>query len=278
MNKLLLILAFTLPCTSLLLAKRAVDELPLRVDVDGRQLRLRIEGAGSPTVVMEIGLGGPLEEWATVQPEVAKFTRVVAYDRIGSNHSSEVFTGRNVAAELHTALAKAQLPPPYVLVGQSFGGTFNRVFASMYPGEVVGMVLLDPSQESFIDWMEIHHPEKGLSKMRKEDPRMAATIAETLEELKSSGPLPDVPVVVVTGARPNSNSFWAELLPEWTASHDEFTRQLPNGRHVITEKSGHGVQVEQPELVVDLIREIVEAARRTANRPVANEQSAGGMP
>ena len=213
-----------------------------------------------------------------MQPDVAKFTRVVAYDRIGANHSSEVFTGRSVAAELHTVLAKAHLPPPYVLVGQSFGGTFNRVFASMYPDEVVGMVLLDPSQESFIDWMEIHHPEMGLSKMRKEDPRMAATIVATLEELKSSGRLPDVPVMVVTCARPNSNSFWAELLPEWTASHANSPGNCRNGRHVITEKSGHGVQVEQPELVVDLIREIVEAARRTANRPVANEQSAGGMP
>src|SRR5207253_2207002 len=126
-------------------------------DVDGRLLRMRVEGQGSPAVVMEIGLGGPLEEWKLVQPEVARFTKVFAYDRIGALETKSKLTGQDIARELHAALQKAGIEPPYVLVGQSFGGIYNRIFASLYPNEVAGMVLLDPTQEEFLDWMNIHH-------------------------------------------------------------------------------------------------------------------------
>lgn len=83
MNKLLVILAIVLPCGPFLLARQAVNDLPQRVDAGGHRLRLHSVGTGSPAVILEIGLGGFLEEWAAVQPDVAKLTQVVAYDRIG---------------------------------------------------------------------------------------------------------------------------------------------------------------------------------------------------
>jgi pimeloyl-ACP methyl ester carboxylesterase len=227
---------------------------------------------------MEIGLVGPLEEWAAVQPKVARFARVVSYDRIGAKYTDSVLTGRAIAADLHAALANAHLPPPYVLVGQSFAGIYNRIFASMYPTEVVGMVLLDPAQEQFIEWMQIHHPEEEFSKQQHRNWPEAGGVLPTLDELASCGPLPDVPVVVVTCARPGHDLLRTEILPVWTAMHNNWVQSLPNGRHVITTKSGHGVQVEQPELVVDLIREVVEAARRGTNGHLANEESTGGSP
>ncbi len=164
MNKLLIFLATLLSGSSFWIAEQAVDDLPDRVDVDGRLLRMRIEGEGSPAVVLEIGLGGPLEEWELVQPEVARFTKVVAYDRIGAVELKSKLTGQDVARELHAALHKSGVEPPYVLVGQSMGGMYNRVFASLYPDEVAGMVLLDPTQEEFLDWMKIHHPIKRFPK------------------------------------------------------------------------------------------------------------------
>ncbi len=200
MNKFILGLAAMLSCTSLLLARHAAEDLPKRIESNGHLLRIRVEGEGSPTVVMEIGLGGPLEEWAAVQPEVAKFTRVVSYDRIGSNYHQPSLRGKEIAVELHEALANAHLPPPYVLVGQSFAGVYNRVFASLYPDEVVGLVLLDPAQEKFIDWMKVHHPKEEFSLQSHRNWPEAAGVTATLDELKSSGPLPNVPVVVVSCA------------------------------------------------------------------------------
>jgi pimeloyl-ACP methyl ester carboxylesterase len=201
MNRLLIILATLLSGGSFWIAERAIDDLPGRVDVDGRLLRLRVEGHGSPAVVLEIGLGGPLEEWDLVQPEVARFTKVIAYDRIGARDTKLALTGEEIARELHAALRKAGVEPPYVLVGQSFGGVYNRVFASLYPDEVTGMVLLDPTQEEFLDWMKIHYPEHTLSKSIVKNWAEGAGFWDTMDQLKAAPPLPDVPIIVVTGTK-----------------------------------------------------------------------------
>jgi pimeloyl-ACP methyl ester carboxylesterase len=261
MNKLLLLLAAALSGGSFWLADHAVDDLPGRVNVDGRLLRMRAEGAGSPTVVLEIGLGGPLEEWDMVQDEVARFTKVVAYDRVGTVDAKEVLTGEDVARELHAALAKAGHKPPYVLSGQSLGGMYNRVFASLYPEEVVGIVLLDPAQEEFIDWLAIHHPKQKLNENIKKNWAEGAGIHATVEQARNSALLPEVPVIVVTGTKFIDDKVRIATLPEWTAAHNRWVTALPQGRHILAPESGHGVQIEVPDLVVDLIRQTVESAR-----------------
>jgi len=247
---------------SLILANRAALDLPQRIDAGGHLLRMRIVGEGSPAVVFEIGLGGPLEEWAAVQSDVARFTRTAAYDRLGSDRSMGVLTGGQIARELHAALTKAQLPPPYVLVGQSFAGIYNRIFAATYPEEVAGMVLLDPAHERFIEWMEVHHPEYGLASIPRDRWPEAAGIEATLDALKSMPALPDVPIIVVTGARRGHDRLRDVLLPTWIGMHDEWTRTLPQGRHVLAEKSGHAIHIDEPDLAVGLIREAVEQGRR----------------
>src|SRR6185436_13132917 len=73
---------------------------------------------------------------------------------------------RQIATELHTALANAGLHPPYILVGQSLGGPYVRVFASMYPEDVTGIVLVDPTQPDACEpvadvkrWLAEHCPD-----------------------------------------------------------------------------------------------------------------------
>jgi pimeloyl-ACP methyl ester carboxylesterase len=275
MNKFLLVLATLLSGSSFWLAGRAANDLPPRVDVNNRSLRMRVEGNGSPAVVLEIGLGGALEEWAAVQPHVARFTKVVAYDRIGGLDEQSVLTGTQIVRDLHASLRKSGIEPPYVLVGQSFGGIYNRIFASLFPNEVAGLVLLDPSQEEFIGWMQKHHPTKSLS--RKEIVRWpeGAGIWATLDELKSVGPLPNVPIVVVTATRPSNDPLWIEVSPVWKKSHDDWVKSLPHARHVLAPESGHGVHVEASELVVDLIREVVNEARNRSGSDEAVATASG---
>jgi pimeloyl-ACP methyl ester carboxylesterase len=278
MNKLPILLALFLTGGSIWLAERAVHDLPPRVEVDGRLLRVRVEGTGSPTVVLEVGLGGALEEWAAVQPKIAGFSKVVAYDRLGAVDKQSLLTGEEIARELHAVLDKAGARPPYILVGQSFGGIYNRIFASMYPNEVVGIVLLDPSQEDFIRWMEKHQPTKCIAKADVVDWPEGAGIWATLDQLKSLPPLPDVPVVVVTATRPSSDPIHAEILPVWTASHADWVKTLPRGRHVIEPNSGHGVHVEASELVVRLVRELVTEVRQIHERVDSTVRSDRGDP
>ena len=110
-------------------------------------LYLHEQGQGSPTVLLESGLAASSLSWALVQPLVAEFTRVCSYDRAGfgwSFPSSKPRTVGNVTAELAMLLKNAGLPPPYILVGHSFGGLLVRAFAYLHPGDVAGMVLVDP--------------------------------------------------------------------------------------------------------------------------------------
>lgn len=121
-----------------------------RVDVGGRKLKINCTGAGSPTVVLEAGLGDNSREWTAVQPEIAKFSRVCSYDRAGyggSDPGSMPRTSDRIADELHALLQRAGETPPFLLVGHSFGGYNVRVFNGKFPGEVAGLVLVDASQE-----------------------------------------------------------------------------------------------------------------------------------
>jgi pimeloyl-ACP methyl ester carboxylesterase len=118
------------------------------VDVNGRSLHLRCTGQGSPAVILETGLGGWSSFWALIQPAVGQTTRVCSYDRAGlgwSEAGSEPRDARQIATELHALLGAASVAGPFVLVGHSNGGLYTRMFAGMYPDEVVGMVLADPT-------------------------------------------------------------------------------------------------------------------------------------
>ncbi len=117
-------------------------------DVGGFRMHIYCTGEGSPTVILESGLGDSYLSWRKVQPQIAKFTRVCSYDRAGlgySESSSQPRTSKVIAGELHTLLKAAGIAPPYVLVGHSMGGYNVRLYASLYRSEVVGMVLVDAS-------------------------------------------------------------------------------------------------------------------------------------
>lgn len=118
------------------------------VDVGGYRLHIQCLGQGSPTVLFESALGAGSPTWAWVQPDVARSTRACAYDRAGEGWSDlgpDPRDAEHIARELHALLTSADIAPPYVVVGHSFGGLYVRAFTDLYPTEVVGMVLVDAS-------------------------------------------------------------------------------------------------------------------------------------
>jgi pimeloyl-ACP methyl ester carboxylesterase len=120
------------------------------VDVGGYRLHIQCVGTGSPTVVLDAGLGGSSLDWNLVQPELGRSTRVCAYDRAGmgwSDPGPQPRTPRQIADELHTLLTNAGIAGPYVLVGHSLGGKNVRMFALQHPDQVAGMVLVDARSE-----------------------------------------------------------------------------------------------------------------------------------
>lgn len=140
---------------------RLVHPPPGRIITAGQtNLHLHEQGQGSPVVIFESGIGASSLSWVVLQPNIAAFTRTVSYDRAGLGWSALSNTPRTVPGivnELHSALSQANISPPYVLVGHSFGGLLVRAYASLFTDEVVGMVLVDPV--SVAVWANCSEPE-----------------------------------------------------------------------------------------------------------------------
>lgn len=124
------------------------------VDVGGFKMHIDCVGNGSPTVILESGLGDTWLAWYKVQPVLSRNTRVCSYDRAGmgwSDPSPRPRTARVIAEELHGLLQTARIGPPFVTVGHSQGGLYVRLYADLFPADVVGMVLVDSAHPDQYD-------------------------------------------------------------------------------------------------------------------------------
>jgi pimeloyl-ACP methyl ester carboxylesterase len=170
-------------------------------DIGGYRLHLYCIGKGSPTVILEAGGGNPWLSWYKVQPQIAQFTRVCAYDRAGlgwSDPSPKPPTATVIAAELHTLLHNAGVTGPFVMVGHSLGGMYVRMFASQYPAEVIGMVLVDSS-----------HPDQD-NRFPPEAKKLAARTRYVIGFMQLTLPI-GLPRLLATRAAP------PEVRPEFSA-------------------------------------------------------------
>jgi pimeloyl-ACP methyl ester carboxylesterase len=241
--------------------------------------------------VFEAGAGSSLEAWTRVQREVSQFARTISYDRAGNGLSTKGATprdGRHVAIELHTALRNVHIPPPYILVGHSLGGPYIRIFAGMYPDEVAGLVLVDPTQEELIAWDNARKGQPPAEhKFRPQDEVDCAPM--TFDDAHANPVPTNVPVVLITGLGPRetpgflTKEFKAEVQQDrdvlYKAKlkfHKEWVEQFPNGQLIITENSGHGIPFEEPELVIKTIRDVVKGTRPGTNSRDASGSNAYG--
>jgi pimeloyl-ACP methyl ester carboxylesterase len=278
------------------------------VDVGGYRLHLHCVGQGSPTVVLDAGLGSFSLDWGAVQNQLSTSTRVCAYDRAGLGWSEPGPSPRNpeqFASELHVLLTNAGIKGPYVLVAHSISGKTARLFASQHPNEVAGMVLIDARHESvdehltpqqiaaedtqqqrFQDmirwtarfglvrllwapaWPRVLPGTQNLSAetrtaigiLQARPQQTETALAEgqgRLESntvLSSAAPLGDMPLVVL------ASSQNIDHLPFWKDAQQIMAGLSSNSRLVVA-SSGHSVHFEQPALVVESIRQVLDAAR-----------------
>ncbi len=277
------------------------------VNVNGRKMHIDCIGEGSPTVILDSGLGDAYVSWRKVQPEIAKFTRVCSYDRAGlgySESSSGPRTSSAMAEELHSLLQTAGIAPPYVLVGHSMAGYDVRLYASLYRNEEAGMVLVDashPDQENRFppelknmegswlreaEFLEYTMP-LGIPRLLglcDEDPVQRAadcnwhSAREAVAELKAfpasaaqtaaTGSLGDMPLAVLSHD-PDKPS--TELPPDlakptneaWQKMQEELAHLSSRGTQAVAKNSGHYIQADRPDMVVDAIRNVLNQARQT---------------
>ena len=258
-------------------------------DVGGRNLFLRCIGSGGPTVILEAGYGDDGTIWAPVQLRLSASVRVCSYDRAGLSRSDppdhRPRTATDIVADLHTLLRAADVAPPYVLVGHSYGGLFTRLFATTYPAEVAGMVLVDAWHEDFDARLRaLVSPEQwtAYETLLAQDPDYEAIdLDASYAELRAAPPLRPMPLVVLSHGRPPDPSYcppgWPLAAQErlWQELQADLAALVPNSHHLVVAESGHGIAQAQPEVVVDAIRSVVAAARDPGTWGAAPVTAAG---
>lgn len=264
------------------------------VDIgNGRRMYRECRGVGTPPVILIAGKGNradiwnvrldPLSHAPTVLREVGAFTRVCAYDRPGttgtmdepsrSDPAPEPVTAADGVADLHALLAADDERGPYVLVGHSYGGLISRLYASTYPEEAAGLVLVDALAEGLYDG--ITPEQRAVFETINFIPERIDNL-RTFAQLRAAPPVAAIPVIVLTAdklpitARDIAEGKFPPIVTQefadalWAAqvaAQDGLAALFPAGQHIKNTNSGHYIQLEQPQLVIDSIRQVVDDVR-----------------
>ena len=272
------------------------------VELNGRKVHVLCAGEGSPTVILEAGLPGSSLTWMSVFSEIAELTRVCAYDRPGygwSQPTTSPRTAETIVHELRLLLQSTDTQPPYILVGHSFGGLLMQLYATRFPNDFTGMVLVDSSHPDqahrTLDLQEIDtisfamktlgpigivrllfpvpagNPESRDVSVREQERELLMTsrtlrtatremsgLRESLRQVtESTVDLGSKPLVVLSEGRRRAES--------WQALQEDLSRMSTNSEWQVVDGAGHFVQHDQPDVVVDAVRRVIEKLETTAD-------------
>ena len=238
--------------------------LEINAVVNGHRLFGLLSGEGETTVILDAGLGGTSEDWSKVQPEVANFSKVFSYSRAGLGKSEKASiprTCKDIIEDLRSLLLATNLHPPYVLVAHSWSGINARWFASQYPEEIAGMVLIDAVHENKYEQFEKILSEEKANRMWAfvKDPskndenidRMAS-----IAQVRDKQILFDFPLIILTRAADSD-----ELSKIETDLQAEFLKLSTNSRQYFSKHNDHFIQNLEPELVIDSIRQVIKSIK-----------------
>lgn len=231
--------------------------------IDQRRVEYAVSRNGNQAVIFENGLGGSMEWWRKVFPEIAKTTTTFAYNRPGYGKSDPASTprdGRHIVDELRSLLRCKGLHPPYVLVGHSLGGLYMQLFARRYPDEVHALVLVDSthplqlkgagSPKNWPTWVRVVFS-VAVSAVAKEE--LTATDA-TGEEILGLPTFSAKPVIILSALRPMKGT--SALANDGNEKRKDLARLYPDARQIWVD-SDHGIPLEKPESVIWAIREVL---------------------
>ena len=259
------------------------------VNIGTHSLHIRCTGKGTPVVVIDTGVGDTSERWTPMQAQIAQITRVCTYDRAGYGASEPVPLPRHsqrLADELQHLLENAGIKGPYVLVGHSLGGLTMQIFADRYPDLVASLILLDPPPVSFITgqaFPELYQMFEGqaiefqtmadgarqstdaeaqaqVNYLKAVASEHAALIAESASQVAAIESFGDLPLVVIGSGVPNP-AFGAEAeryQQFWVEQNRELAAKSTNGTFILAQESSHYIQDDAPDVVLDVIRELVK--------------------
>jgi pimeloyl-ACP methyl ester carboxylesterase len=198
-----------------------------------------------------------------------------------ASHTADDSTPREgdvIVAELRETLKKAEVNPPYILVGHSLGGLYSSLFARLYPEDVVGIVLVDSMHPEQIERCKQFLPAKEcdpqcypwwVKMLIKLTPGVIkaemAGMSETGRQIRAAGPLPAVPLVVISHGKPPANKSDRERM--WAELQQDLVDESSFSTHIIARNSGHNIQSDEPDIVIQAIKDLVLQTRQSARPP-----------
>ena len=236
------------------------------MDFDGKKIHILDTGKGNPTVVFITGLNCGLEYFDDVQNEVSKITRTISYDRSGLGKSDIVDAVRTidrVTDELYNILIKEKITGPYVLVGHSYGGAVMHYFTHKYPKEIAGLVFVDCSPLDHL-WFDSLIAKDLVPREFLYSVDTTATPGEQLEmaylwEIDSTmKTIPfetNAPIRLLVST--NIPEIRGDLLELRNSIFHSFISSTPQIKYIFTNSSGHVIQKDEPELVINAIVEVL---------------------
>lgn len=246
------------------------------VDIGGRTLFVDCRGTGSPTVILEAGLTSDSSSWDDVIDRIAAFTRVCAYDRANNGRSDDVgpHDGGESVGDLERLLEVEKIEPPYVLVAWSFGGPIARLYAARHPDEVSGMVLIDTDPTDYRSLGDRFVPDDVRERSywasgNDEQLNLDATL-DLVRAESTPGSFGARPLVILTPSTPNSGDIGtggsqglpgvrvAALDALYLRLQEQMKDLSSNGRVILVDDTGHCIQCDQSQVVIDAVRDVVD--------------------
>ena len=247
------------------------------ITIKYKQQHVLTWGKGEPVVVFLSGGGSDLKDFEPVQKSISEITKTISYDKLGIGKSELTESPRtleNVSDELKELLRKEGIANvPMILVGHSMGGYVARYYLHRYPKNIMGLILIDPGSE-FIN--EEHRKVQTEEEIRMEDSIFSAQIklipkgfrmevdAYPLHDstLRTIPFKTDVPITLLESNQVDENdSNQIKLIEVQKRLYRNFQKQVPQTKIISTEKSGHFIQLDEPHLVIDAIKNMIEEVR-----------------
>lgn len=234
------------------------------IKVSEFELEYEIAGSGKYTVLLEAGGGSAMTDWNPVFKQIAQQATVIRYSRVGNGNSAKIkrhFTSRDYADYASELLEKLKIDEPVILVAHSYGGSVARDFAAAYPDKIKALLMLDPSSEHDVDILraiDLEQGNKEIAAIKLDD--MKDGMSNQYLDFWSKRPLPDypqikdIPVTVIASVKTVENPpnlFFTDKGRElWGEHWHSWATTFPQGRAVLTDKSGHYVQFDEPDLLL----------------------------
>jgi pimeloyl-ACP methyl ester carboxylesterase len=243
------------------------------IEVNGLHLYFECFGSGAPTVLLEAGYGVDHHSWDEIERAVGKTTRTCAYDRAGLGLSSVETPKRrgpfDQLDDLDDLLTSADIDPPYVVVGHSYGGILAWFFVRRHRDDVDGLLLLDAAHPQQVKRFRAAFPARSQTTVVSPE---NVDVEKAAAAVGDPGSLEQTRLIVMTAGKHAAADLSERLAYRarriWRELQDDYAARSSDSVHVIASDSPHFIQsnLGQPQLVVQAIRELVSAAR--ADRPL----------